>query len=284
MSQEWIEIPEENDPFKLPADATDERKAKCYFNAGVLSDSSKAKFSDGSILTEKECYVKSIELKPDFADPYGNLATCLEKGETVEFNGMTWNEQALYIRAIELSPTDALFYTNLAGSITPADRVQLSDGSTWDNRLLLLKSVELDDKNPDALHALGKTFSVDNLQQMKFADGRIWSEKDLYVMCLDLDSQYHWVYVDLADKLMTKDEKVVLKDGTEFVAIELYKKGIEADSDIARGYLGLTRFMEPNEEITLSEGCTQTREEILAKAQELDPALFQVPGGEEGGA
>jgi len=278
-----MDIPEDKDPFKLAADATDEEKARCYYNAGcILEEGKEAKFSDGSLWSERNLYLKAIELKPDFALPFGNLATCLETGEKVSFQDSEWTEQALYIRAIELDPTPGMYWMNLACAITPVDRVQLHDGSIWDQRMLLVKSLELDDKDPEALYQLAKTYQVDNTEKMTFPDGREWTEQDLYIKVLELDSNYAWAYHDLGAKLTAcKDEKVVLKNGTELTAKDLFIKTIELDPENPSGYHGLSKLLEPDATVTLADGTVQSREALLGKAQELDG---EVAGGEEGGA
>lgn len=279
-----MNVPEDKDPFKLPADATDEDKAKCYYNAGcILEEGKQAKFSDGSLWSERNLYLKAIELKPDFALPFGNLATCLEAGEKVGLPSLSgeWCEQALYIRAIELDPSNAMYWMNLAIAITPVDRVRLHDGSCWDQRMLLVKSLELDEKEPETLYQLAKTYAFDGTVSLKFADGRDFMEQDLYIKVLELDEKYSWAYHDLGAKLRGPDEKVVLKNGTELTAQELFIKTIELDPENSSGYSSLAKILEPDATVTLSDGSKRSREELLAKAQELDG---EVAGGEEGGA
>jgi hypothetical protein len=289
-----MDIPEDKDPCKLPANATDEDKAKCHYNAGcILEEGKQAKLSDGSLWTERELYLKAIELWPHFALPFGNLATCLEPGEKISFSGHEWNEQALYIRAIELDAECAMYWLNLAGAINAADRVKLHDGSMWDQRMLLVKTLELDEKEvprekhqePEALYQLAKTYEVDGTEFLKFPDGRLkgeWRQEDLYIKVIELDSKYSCAYHDLGVLLESKDEKKVkLMNGTEMTAQELFLKTVELDPENSSGYHGLVRLLEAGATATLSDGSKKTREELLAKAQELDG---EVAGGEEGGA
>jgi len=231
-----VSIPQDKDPFMLPKDATNEDKAKRYYNAGatLTEAEQKAKFSDGSLWSERELYLKAIELKPDFADPFHNLGTCLEDGETIRLPGsdVDFNQQALYITAISFNATNNLYWLNLSISINPQDRVTLHDGSIWDERMLLLKSLELSDKEPDTFYHLAKTYEVDCTQRLKFPDGREWTAQDLYKKVLDLDSKHALAYHELGNTL-EGDEKVTLNNGKTFTKEELLATALELDPDLA---------------------------------------------------
>lgn len=228
------DIPEDKDPFMLSADATDEDKAKRFYNAGcILEEGKKARFSDDSLWSERELYIKAIELKPNFADPFHNLGACLDKGESVRLPGSSddWNQQALYITAITFSSKNALYWLNLAISLNPQDNVTLHDGSLWDQRMLLLKSLELDDNEADVFYHLAKTYEIDDTERLKFPDGREWTEQDLYKKAIDLDSKHAEAYHDLGNKL-AEDETVTLKHGKTFTKFELLAMAHELDSNL----------------------------------------------------
>jgi len=232
---ELQDIPEDKDPFMLAEDANDEDKAKRYYNAGcILKEGRKARFSDDSLWSERELYIKAIELKPDFADPFHNLGACLEDGETIRLpdSPVDWNRQALYITAITFAPKRALYWLNLAISLNPQDDVALHDGSKWNQRMMLLKSVELSDKDPDAFYYLAKTYEVDGTERLTFPDGRVWTEQDLYKMVLDLDSKYADAYHDLGNTL-AEGETVTLKNGETFTRQQLWAMAQQLNQDSA---------------------------------------------------
>lgn len=235
-----LSIPQDKDPFVLPKDATAEDKAKRFYNAGVILDENQqAKFSDGSVWSERELYLKAIELKKDFADPFHNLGACLDAGETIRLPGsdVDWTQQALYITAISLvtgtnrNQQEALYWMNLSISINAQDRVTFPDGSVWDERMLLIKSLELSDKDPDAFYHLAKTYQVDNTERLKFPDGRDWTVQDLYKKVLDLDSKYALAYYELS-KSVEEGEQVTLNDGKKFSSKELLETAMKLDPDL----------------------------------------------------
>lgn len=238
-------IPEDKDPFMLPLGATNDEKAKRYYNAGcILGEGKQAKFSDGSVWSERELYLKAVELKPNFADAFGNLATDLAEGETICLPGDTqeWNEQQLYLMAIQCDHKNALHWNNLALVLKSGEEVLFPGGGAWDRRMLLLKSLELSQSEAETYYQLAKTYKDDDTESLKFADGREWTEQDLYMMAIDLDSKH------------------------------------------AEAYHALGKTLDEGEQIKLKNGKKYTKEQLLAKAQELDPDQFGNDSDEEADA
>jgi hypothetical protein len=62
-------------------------------------------FPDGTVMTQQELYLKTIELDPRCVLAYSGLAATLPQGGSIKLPGGTvMTQQALYVKAIELDP------------------------------------------------------------------------------------------------------------------------------------------------------------------------------------
>jgi hypothetical protein len=76
-------------------------------------------------MTTQGLCLKAIELNPNCAPAYVNLATTLPQGGSIHLHGQAMTKQGLYLKAIELDPSLALAYVNLATTLPQGGSIEL---------------------------------------------------------------------------------------------------------------------------------------------------------------
>jgi hypothetical protein len=202
----------DKDPSLLPLDATDDEKAKRFYNAAaMLEEDEDAKFSDGSIWTEKACLCTALTLNPNFGSAYYNLGVCLGEDEQVSLFGFDdWNNKKLWIRAIDCDPDSRCEWWTLAENLEDGATVHFDhDGrSPWERHRLLMRCI---------------TFAKDE----KITMGRTeeCSLQDVYLRAIEADPTFAYAYARLG-KSLQPGQRVTLPDGAEVTADELLAKAV----------------------------------------------------------
>jgi len=106
---------------------------------------------------------------------------------------------------------------------------------------------------------------------VRFQDGSVWNEKQLYARALELNPALAPAYVNLA--LVLTDGETVLISGAEWDKKLLYTKAIECDPSFAPAYVNLSGLLAPGERADLgaSSGGSLDRVGLLLSAIRADP-------------
>ncbi|MGR3912421.1 MAG: tetratricopeptide repeat protein, partial [Candidatus Rhabdochlamydia sp.] len=223
----------------------------------------------GKIYTNKELYLKAIQLNPKNAILYYNIACLLENNETVELlNGKIYTSKELYLKAIQLNPKNAMFYCNFANLLKNHETIKLLNGEIYTNKKLYLKSTQLDPKN--AIVYSNLAYLLKNNETIKLLNGEIYTKKELYLKAAQLDPKNAILCFNLAC-LLENDETVKFLNGKIYTKKELYLKAIQLDPKNAQSYAKLAYILQDDETIKLLSGKIYTKKGLYLKAIELDP-------------
>jgi len=104
---------------------------------------------------------------------------------------------------------------------------------------------------------------------VKFQDGSVWHEKQLYVRAIELNPSFAPAYHNLA--LALEDQESISIDGAEWDRQRLYIKAIERDPSFAPAYVNLSGLMGAEDTVTVGSGPALDRCALLLQAIQVDP-------------
>jgi protein O-mannosyl-transferase len=172
---------------------------------------------NGDDETGEKYYRLAIDMEPESADAYNNLANLLFKDES------RWNDaEVVYNKAIELNPNDASTYYNLANLLA-------KDGNRWNEaEVAFNKAIEINPNYAEAYSNLGVLLSKD---ESRWNDAEVAFNKAIEINPNDVDAYFNLAcFHSLSRKEENKDD--AFKNMK--MAIELdskYKAKAKTDSD-----------------------------------------------------
>lgn len=184
-------------------------------------------------------YLKNVDLEPNCAAVYNNLARVLPIGESIQLlNGKWMTQKELFLKAIELCPDFATFYVNLGAILSPQESIQLPTGEEMTRQKLFLKAIELNRKailDPNftlipksilipssaaAFNNLAMTLSGEKIQLL---DGEEVTKRDLLCIAIAHDPDYRLSYNNLGH-ILSSNERIQLLNGKWMTKQELLDK------------------------------------------------------------
>lgn len=171
-------------------------------------------------LTRPELYKLAIQMNPNNAVAYNNLAVSMNdlRAVTKLADGKDATMQQLFLKAIEVDPNFGPAYNNLAETMNPDQKMNYPDGRSITRRDMFVKAVQLDGTYPSALYNLGRTLLEEDLaaNTMNKAKVALSDEEEVtaqrcFLRCIeqgDSPALKH-CYSKLAET-MADDEKVKL--------------------------------------------------------------------------
>ena len=150
---------------------------------------------------------------------------------------------------------------------TTRDTYTLPDGTTMDVIELLKYIIHL---NPMSHYAYSQlAFQCYTSKSTTFADGTTLSDKDLYIESLRI--QETGIAYDNLGLLLEDDETVLLYDGSNCSAKDLFKRAIAADPFDHNAYEHLAYCLKDDEEEELENGEAVSSKHLYRKAVSLHP-------------
>jgi len=104
---------------------------------------------------------------------------------------------------------------------------------------------------------------------VKFQDGSVWDEKQLYARAIELNPSFAAAYHNLA--LTLGEEESISISGTDWNRRHLYIKAIEHEPSFAPAYVNLSGLMGPEDTVTVGVGPSLDRCALLLQAIQVDP-------------
>lgn len=137
----------------------------------------------GNSYTATECYVKALELSPNYSMAWYDLGTRMGAEETVTVAGKPYTQLGCLRRALELNPDSPWAWINLGATLDAGDTTTVS-WRAYTNRQCFLKALELDQSMSAAWSDLGATMMPEetvDVNQVPF------TREECFRMALALD-------------------------------------------------------------------------------------------------
>mmetsp|Transcript_41546 Transcript_41546/g.117659 ORF Transcript_41546/g.117659 Transcript_41546/m.117659 type:complete len:295 (-) Transcript_41546:365-1249(-) len=150
--------------------------------------------------------------------------------------------------------------------------VKLRDGTTWQERHLYIKALELNPKFAEACHNLALALGED---EQVTVSGEEWDRKRLYTKAIQLDPMMVPSYTNLA-AIMGPDERVRLGGSGGADRCSLLLHALHLDPRCGMTYLNLAACLPANSSVQLPSGQMVSAPSLVAMARQLDPLNIRV--------
>jgi hypothetical protein len=197
----------DKDPSLLPPDATDKEKAEFFYNAAAMLEKDEdAKFSDGTIWTERACLCAALAFNPNLGPAYHDLGVSLKYDEKISLFGHEWSNKMMWIRAIDCNPLSRLGWWTLSEHMEDGDTIcfEHNNGGPWDRHRILMRCINF---------AKGEKITMKSTEECPM--------QDVYLRAIQIDPTFSYAYARLAQSLQPC-ERITLPNGTQVCADELF--------------------------------------------------------------
>lgn len=238
--------------------------AQDYLELGKsLKLGGKAKFPDGSELTQEQLFLKVLELEPQFAAAYNCLGTIIDAKSKIKLpDGKELSQQELFLKAIELDENDSSAYCHLGATLEGGGSMDLPDGTQLTREQQFVRVIE---KHQTVAHP--------SLTEIMVPGWPVpMTRKELFLKAIALDEKNSTAYYNLRFTLRRPDERVTLPNGDTVVAMELLLETVNLNPQHAEAYSDIANLVPLNSPpFGLFNMTFMTKEELYLKAIELDP-------------
>lgn len=198
----------------------------------------------------------------------GKLTT--KKDLTDKFSqGKLMTKKDLYIKAIKLNQLPVAYY-NLATTLEAEGKESLPDisGKQITVQRLYLIAFQGGFQEACIYNALGSTMQED--ESIKLYDGRMMTQRKLYLEALKINPNYASTYYHLARMLIAaREDKIELPNGHIFTTRQLYLTAIRLDPRQGLFYFGLATILSAGEKVYLPNRVYATSRQLFQHAFKL---------------
>jgi tetratricopeptide (TPR) repeat protein len=232
------------------------------------------KYNDGTPMTERDNYLKMIELVPSNYLGYHNLAFTMQKNEKIQLgDGTVMTKHQLLLKAIQLEPNNPKLYYGLMDDLSYNDTIRLNEGPSMTAINFLIKVIELDPNCGELYQKLG--FFLPFVKgSVKLRNGTRMTKQQLYLKAIELSPNQEHAYYSLAN-LLTTEGTVQLKNGTVMTAQQLCLKAFQLNPYHLDAYYNIACTLPMNGTIEFLDGKCMTQQHLFLKDIELNPDEFR---------
>lgn len=227
------------------------------------------KLRDGTVMTQKQLFVKAIHLMPKDAEVYYCLAMCLDSDECILLSDgrMMWRI-LLIIEAIRLDPSVGHYYYCLASFMTEDDSIALNSGKRYSQKDLYLSAIRRDPEHAYAYCNLGATLKRG--ERVPIPGQGEMTQDQLYLKAIKLDPTYHEAYRRLGEALL-RGQTIRLLDGCEMTQQKLLLKAIALNPNDYLAYIYLANSLSKGTLVTLPGGKSVSQLDLYVLAISIAP-------------